>query len=140
VAHLETATTVVQMDEPCLVLAEVNRQSPSSRGWRRYQILKVVRDDMPVTCEIDLGPAASFKADQVQIPSGVKDEQTGRWTIQHTVEELRHIADQFRAQPSMSDEIEPRDLIQGYYDQLDQKARQASGISVHGPHGRKWRN
>jgi hypothetical protein len=140
VAHLETATTVVQMDEPCLVLAEVNRQSPGSRGWRRYQILKVVRDDMPVTCEIDLGPAASFKADQVQIPSGVKDEQTGRWTIQHTVEELRHIADQFRAQPSMSDEIEPRDLIQGYYDQLDQKARQASGISVSGPHGRKWRN
>lgn len=137
---LETATATVRMDEPCLGLAEINRQSPGSRGWRRYQILKVVRADMPVTCEIDLGPAEDFAADQFQIPSGVKDETTGHWFIAHTVGELRSIADQNREKPSMSAEVEPSDLITGYYDQLEQKSLQTRRISVDGPYHRKWRN
>ena len=137
---LETEHALIQMDEPCLLLHEMNMQSPDSSGFRRYQFLDVVRKDERLRCRIDLGPAGNFKADQFQIPSGVKDEITGRWDIMHTVAELREMADQWRDRPPMSAQEEPSDLIMGYYDQLEQKYLAQEFISVDGPHIRVWRN
>jgi hypothetical protein len=88
----------ISPDEPCFTLAEVNLQSPGSRGWRRYQVVYVVRNDRLAEHQIDLGPAKKFKADQFRIPGGVQDKKTGHVEIVHTVGELQDMADYMRAQ------------------------------------------
>lgn len=86
-------------DEPCLGLFEMNLQS-GYNGWRRYQIVYVMRGDKPAEFKKDMGAAKSFKAHQFRIPGGAKDEITGRFYIEHTVGELRDIADDMRSNPT----------------------------------------
>jgi hypothetical protein len=93
---LIAGTTFVKMDEPCFSLKEENLQSPGSRGWRRYQIVKVVRDDKITEFRRDLGPARKYKASQILIPGGIRDIATGRGLILHTVAEMLDIADGWR--------------------------------------------
>lgn len=93
---LIAGTLHVRMDEPCFSLKEHNLQSPGSRGWRRYQIIKVVRDDKVTEFRRDLGAARRFKAKQIQIPGGIVDQVTGRGLILHTVGELMDMADSWR--------------------------------------------
>lgn len=94
-------TTVVSPDEPCLGLYELHMQSPNSRGFRRYQIVMVMRGDHPAEARKDLGPAKKFKnVTEFRIPGGVRDEDTGRFYVEHTVGELVDIADQLRSEPA----------------------------------------
>lgn len=72
----------------------MNLQSPGSRGFHRYQIIYVMRGDEPAEYRRDMGLAKAIKADQLRILGGAKDN--GRFYIEHTVGELRHIADQRR--------------------------------------------
>ncbi len=90
---IDSITLVVSEDEPCLGLFEMNLQSPGSRGMHRYQILEVMRDDRVAQAWIDLGLAKDIKADQLRILGGDRDETTGKFWIEHTVGELRDIAD-----------------------------------------------
>jgi hypothetical protein len=93
-------TQYVLLDEPCLGLYEMNLQSPGSRGFHRYQIIYVMRDAKPVEMRRDMGKAKSFKANQLRIPGGAKDEESGKFYIEHTVGELVDIANQLRTHSS----------------------------------------
>ena len=90
-AKLRYGTSWIQPDEPCLGLYEINLQSP--KGWRRFQIIHVMRGDKPAEYRRDMGAAKSFKADQLRVLGGAKDEVTGRFYVEHTVGELVDIAD-----------------------------------------------
>ena len=87
-------TTHVLADEPCLGLAELNKQSPDSRGFHRYQFISVIRNDKRVDYREDLGLASDYKADQFVIPGGVENERGG--VIVETVGRLKDIAEQVR--------------------------------------------
>ena len=131
---LLAGTTVVRMDEPCLQLSEVNLQSPDSRGWRRYQILYVMRGDRPSEFRLDLGPASEYRACQFRVPGGALDEASGRYHVEHTVGELRDIADHLRAGRGTQPETEPRlNLVQGYHDEMDRRRRRRKGRTQIGP-------
>jgi hypothetical protein len=96
IAPISCATNVVNLNEPCFGLFEINLQSPGSRGFHRYQILYVVRGDKLSEAWLDMGLAKKFKVDQFRIPGGVADGETGRIEICHTVGELMDIADFLR--------------------------------------------
>jgi len=89
-------TTWIVEDEPCMGLYEINEQSPNSRGFHRYQIIYVMRGDKPAQYRKDMGLAKNFKANQLRVPGGARDDITGKFHIEHTVGELRTIADQRR--------------------------------------------
>lgn len=134
-------TFFVSDDEPCLKLREVSRQAPGSRGWRRAQILTVIRHDRPAEYAQDLGPRWRFPhAQEFQLPGGVVDERTRRITIVHTVGELRDIAQKLRAGDIKPPEMEPTDLVGGYHDHLEQKRLRARKRSAFGRYQRTERN
>ena len=86
---LLSGTQFVLADEPCYRLAEVNLQSPNSRGFHRYQLIWVVRDDQLTEYVEDMGLSKNIAADPVII-MGCADE---------TVARMKHMADQIRWQP-----------------------------------------
>ena len=109
---LTLATPVISLDEPCFLLIEEHMQSPGSKGFHRYQIVTVVRNDELVEWHHDMGPATKFKnIDQFRIPGGVRDERTRRIYIEHTVGELQEIANQLRTRPQMHTLIPHTDLV-----------------------------
>lgn len=123
-ATLIAATNAVSMDEKAFHLSEVHLQSPGSRGWRRYQIIYVNRDDRLTEFRRDLGPAQNFQhAEQFRIPGGVVDPQTGRYELLHTVGELVDIADFLRDGPDAKPEMPRINLADGYHDELDRRRR-----------------
>ncbi len=87
-------TTFVLDDEPCLSLKEISRQSPDSKGFHRYQIIQVLRDDKIVEFERDLGLSSNIKVDQFRIPGGYTRGNGG--VIVHNVGELIDIAAQLK--------------------------------------------
>ena len=101
-------TQWITEDEPCMGLYEMNLQSPHSRGFHRYQIIYVMRGDKPAEYRKDMGLAKNFKADQLRVLGGVKDDMTGKFYIEHTVGELRYIADQRRG----NNLFDKRELVQ----------------------------
>lgn len=93
-ARILVGTNFVLADEPCLGLAELNKQAPDFRGFHRYQIISVIRNDKRIDYREDLGLASNFKADQFVIPGGVENERGG--VIVETVGSLKDIAEQVR--------------------------------------------
>ncbi len=90
-------TSFVLKNEPCLGLYEMTLQSPGSRGPHRYQILHVNRGDKVAEFQLDMGPQANWTGtDQIRIPGGAADPDNGRFLVEHTVGELRDIAEWFR--------------------------------------------
>lgn len=126
-------TTRVSPDEPCLLLTEQVLQRPGSRGWRRFQILHVMRGDTAAEYRKDMGPASKFKGvDSFRVPGGARDADTGRYYVEHTVGELRDVADALRDLPGP--QPEPRSaqqMIQGYHDTKEQqRSRRVGRVSV----------
>lgn len=134
------ATHAVKMEEPCFLLTEQNLQRPDSRGWRRYQIMYVVRNDRLAEFRKDLGPARSFSTEVFRILGGVRDEQTGRIHILHTVGELVDIAEFFRAGLHHPPQIEPSDLIGGYHRHQEERRRRVRQQRQFGQHARIQRS
>jgi hypothetical protein len=118
-SKLISAAIEVHLDEPAFNLVELNLQSPDNTGWRRYQIISVVRGERLAEYREDLGPAENFTADAFRIPGGVWDATTRRMEVLHSVGELRQIAEVIRLGPTVRPEIAPRDLISEYHDQVD---------------------
>lgn len=80
------ATTFITNDELALGYYEINEQAPDSRGFHRYKIIRVIRNGKPAEYREDMGLAKRCKRKkQVAIPA----------MLQHTVGELRDIADKF---------------------------------------------
>ena len=98
-------TTYVKADEPCMGLYEMNLRPPHSKVHKRYQIIHVIRNGKITEYRESLGLAKKFKADQFRVPGGVIDQHSGRISIEHTVGELKDIADYLRLKP-MFDKLE----------------------------------
>lgn len=129
---IQVRTRTVMDNEPCYYLGEFVRPSQSGKSKSRYQVLQVVRDDRLVTAFVYLGPAASFPADQFQIPGG--DVAEGRGRCWHTVAELRDIADEVRGMAPWR-EVEPSDLQSAYWKHREEQGRKARHQSTFGVGG-----
>lgn len=105
-AKILYGTHYITEDEPCMGLREVNLQVPN-KGFRRFQIIFVMRGNKPAEYRKDMGAASKFKADQLNILGGARDD-AGRFHIEHTVGELRDIADYMRERPA----FDKRELAQ----------------------------
>ncbi len=116
---LISAAIEVHLDEPAFNLVELNLQSPDNSGWRRYQIISVVRGERLAEYREDLGAAKDFSADAFRIPGGVWDAFTRRMEVLHSVGELREVAEAVRLGPTVRPEIQPHDLVNEYHDHLD---------------------
>lgn len=132
-SQLIAGTSAVSMDEPCLGVSELNLQSPGSRGWRRYQVIRVVRNDQPAEMRRDLGPMTSFTVEEFRIPGGVVEETTGRIYIEHTVGELLDIAEYLRLGDFERPQLQPDDLVKRYHDNIERQQAQAVNRSAFGP-------
>lgn len=80
-------TTYILGDEKAMGLYEMNEIQPGMK-WCRYQIIHVNRDGRIAEYRENLGLAKKFTADQIRIPS----------YMEHTVNELREMADEMRAE------------------------------------------
>ena len=88
-------TTWIMEDEPCLGLYELHLQSPGSRGFHRYQIIFVMREDKPAEYREDMGLASEWVGtDQFRIPGGAVEGD--KYHIEETVGRLRSIASYLR--------------------------------------------
>lgn len=126
-------THYVLPDEPCLELKELNEPRPDSKGVHRYQTVVVVRNDKLVHYRRDLGPAKACTAVEFFMPGGMRDPDTGRIYIWETVGRLMEAADDERAGIyGRPDPPEGIDLIGGYYDSFDKKARRRKRQSTFG--------
>lgn len=124
-------TLVVHRDEPCVLLTELNLQSPGNHGLHRYQIIIVVRDDKPAEFRTDMG--LPTKDEEFRVMGAVQVGK-GQVEVLHTVAELMEIADYLRERRSgWTAEIEPRDLIQGYRDYSEELPLWLRHSSVSGP-------
>lgn len=135
-------TYSVMDDEPCYWLTEQHLQSPGSKGFRRYQIAWVMRGDKLHEFTTDLGPASKFKGvEQFNVQGGGTDVDTGRIWIEHTVAELREIADVHRnGLMGKAPTYEPIDYRALLTDQMDRKRRERKRQSTFGPYSRVERN
>ncbi len=98
-------TTYLLKNEPCAGVYELNYQSPNSKGFHRYQIVLVVRDDKLAEYRKDLGNSKKFKGvDQFRIPGGMMS--SGKFKIVHTVDELLGIAQELRHGKNLFDKLE----------------------------------
>ena len=118
-SKLISAAIEVHLDEPAFNLSEVNLQAPDNSGWRRYQVIYVVRGERMAEYREDLGPKDNFTADAFRIPGGVWDASTRRMEILHSVGELREIAEYVRLGPTVKPQIEKRDLVSEYNEHMD---------------------
>lgn len=75
-------------NEKAISLYEMHLQSPGSKGFHRYQIIRVPRNGVVCEWRKDMGKASKFKGiNQLRIPS----------LMEHTVDELKAIADTLRS-------------------------------------------
>jgi len=95
-------TTYVLANEPALNLAEVDLVAPRDDGkgsdWYRFQIIIVWRNDCETEYRERLGLAKDFEANQFRIMGGIKER--GRVYIEHTVGELKDMANVVRERPA----------------------------------------
>ena len=74
-------------NEKAIALYEMDLQSLGSRGFHRYQIIHVLRDDVICEWRKDMGLAKNYKGiNQLRIPS----------YMEHTVDELKDMANEMR--------------------------------------------
>ena len=109
--NIIVGATSLSPDEPCFGLCEMNLQAPDNKGFRRYQIIYVVRNDRVAEFRRDLGPAGDFKADQFRIPGGIIDPVTKKIYTEETVGRLTEIAEQLRERVTDWKGITEQDLI-----------------------------
>ena len=75
-------------NEKAIALYEIHEQSPGFKGFHRYQIIHVPRNGVVCEWRKDMGSADNFKGvSQLRVPS----------LMEHTVDELKAIANQLRA-------------------------------------------
>ncbi len=109
---LVVGTTYVLGDEWALALAEVNKISPDSKSWRRCQFIRVVRDDKIHEYMEVLGETSEFTGiGQFTIPGGVIEND--RVYLEHTVDELKEMANQIRGNPpaDLKELVNQQDII-----------------------------
>uniref|UniRef100_A0A6M3IP89 Uncharacterized protein n=1 Tax=viral metagenome TaxID=1070528 RepID=A0A6M3IP89_9ZZZZ len=92
-AKIVSATTYVLNDEPCYFLAEQHKQPPDSSGFRRFQIIRVIRNGECVDFVKDMGKARDWKDIMPLTIIGFGE---------HTVGEMIEQAEDMRSNPSFT--------------------------------------
>tara|TARA_R110000744_G_scaffold323460_1_gene429355 strand:+ start:58 stop:462 length:405 start_codon:yes stop_codon:yes gene_type:complete len=125
--ELVVAASIVKNDEPALRLEELNVQGIKGQGMQRRQFIHVIRDDKRAVWSQDLGNADSFHAPPFRIPS----------LMEHTVEELREIADQLRESKQGANRIqelsEASTMLEDAIEQAEQRTLEMRRATVSGP-------
>jgi len=116
--QLLPATIYISDCEPALLYSEQDLQSPDSRGFHRYRIFHVLRNDEPYEYREDMGVAEQYVAPPLRIPAGggerVNGTQVRYWSV-HSVRELREIAEEWHVLHATPPIWEPsQSLIEGY--------------------------
>ena len=102
---LRETTLFVGSDEPAVLLEETNVQSGRPKigdkgGWRRMQVITVVRGEKLVNWMKDLRPASSFTAGQFRLMGGVEFTnargEVAKVEVVETVGSIRDQADRER--------------------------------------------
>lgn len=114
--------------EPCYGLYELNLQSPGSKGFHRYQIVIVARNDKLYEFRRDMGLASSHSSIQFRIPGAIENER-GQAEILHNVSEMQDLADMMRNEPSHLPE--PSDLAGQYRRHVEKQKYQLRGRKVY---------
>ncbi len=84
---LVNVTNTILGSEKAMGLYEMHEQASDSSGFRRYQIIHVIRDDKIAEFRTDMGKASLWKGvKQLRIPS----------YMEHTVDELKGLAIELR--------------------------------------------
>jgi hypothetical protein len=125
--ELVVAASIVSPDEPALRLEELNVQGINGQKMQRRQFIHVIRDDKRAVWSEDLGDADSFFTPPFSIPS----------LLEHTVAELREIADQLRESKESVNRVdelsEASTLIKDAIDQAEERTLKMRRVSVNGP-------
>ena len=88
-------------EEKAMALYEIDEQSPDYKGFHRYQIILVSRNDKLAEYRVDMGKSSKWKGTRhINIPA--------LW--EHSVAELQHIAGQIRDE-STQDLIDIYELL-----------------------------
>ena len=136
-------TDYVERAENAMCLVELPLLSPDYKSQRRYQIIYVVRNDSLAEYREDLGPARLFDAPPFRILGGAQDGD--RFYFEHTVAELRDMADILRGDASnfkakMRELQESSTLIKDAIDQFEERQQIINNRSVFGPTGATQRD
>jgi len=118
------ATTWISIDEPCYWLGESYKQSPGSKGFHRYQVIHVIRNDRLAEYVTDMGPAHMYKGIPQfnQIVAGY-----------HTVGECMDIATEQRNGLGVKPrERQPKDLWGEYALSLEEKEKRKKNLTTVG--------
>ena len=136
--HLRPSTLVIDKDEPCFNLSELNQLSPPpDQALHRFQIILVVRNDRLAEYRQDLGPTSKYTRPEFRIPGGVEVGH-GRVEILHTVAELQEVADHLR---NMRFEFPfvPTDLATEYRKFVERSPALVAHRTTFGPAGKVLR-
>jgi len=85
------ATHYISEDEPCFLLTELDSMPPKGKP-HRYRNFYVMRGDRIHLYVEDMGLSKKHKAPECRIPGGVIDPTSKRIFIEHSVAQLRAIA------------------------------------------------
>ena len=126
-SELVVAASIIKNDEPALRLEELNVQGIKGQKMQRRQFIHVIREDKRAIWSEDLGDADSFHAPPFAIPS----------LMEHTVAELREIADLLRESKQGADRIqelsEASTMLEDAIEQAEQRTLKMHRTSVSGP-------
>ena len=128
---IEIAALAIKLNEPCFSLGEYNI-GKSGRGLQRVQVIRVMRNDLITTFRRELGKSSKFTGDEFMLMGGIRDEETGRIEILHTVSELLDAAEQLRSRPSTQ---RPNNIVKEYREWLEKLEKAKRAVSTFG-HGR----
>jgi len=132
---LLVGTLSIRKDEPAWSLEELNLPPADFGPPRRYQIVKVVRDDQLVEHRTDMGPVSAFgTTKQLNIIGGTVDER-GHGHVWETVASLLDYADNLRGKQFDWDEIpamSAQDYLTSYEEEKDKQQRDFVGRKTTG--------
>ena len=129
---MRPVTVAIHDDEKAWELREFNQ---AGVGYRRYQVITVVRDDRLTEWWDDLGPSAEFFGEGFIIPS----------LFEHSVGELREMAMQARYRDDYwekfaAEQVAESTLIGDYLNQVEEHWKVIRNQSVFGPGVSKQRD
>lgn len=124
--ELTLVATEIRDNEPCVELGEVERVSAQpGGGTRRFQIVRVVRNDRIYEHVTDMGPAKDFKTEIFIIPGAV-GTTNGHTEVLETVGHVRGLANEYRAKfdKPMKRTYDPTDFVKAF-EEIATRRRQA---------------
>ena len=139
-------TDWVDPNEGAIMLSELNRPGPLYKGFHRYLLIKVIRNDHPEMYREDLGLAVNFVGGQFNWPGGVWNKKTKKGFMWDYVGRMRGESEALRYRtPEETEKLlseqgyeytegTPAEWEEEYLKEADRQKMAASKKSVNGTH------